>query len=230
MTEKNDNTIYEGLTTRFLYDGCHNRAETICARMKNQGFENVGKLWIVPSNLQSGRITIENPLPVPWLKDATFRLPNVDYKDTLVIQGDHIQWRYHVLAATQKDDECRVYDPFTDDILAEEYLSLLGTRSLDNSACPEVDLLHRFVPYGDIPTPNLFSLDEAAELFRGMKSDSPQSPENWTSYWWNSDKGDNFSVESHCHHVNAWHLRLERLLVGQESLGGEGEKKGEKKG
>ena len=218
-TKVQDVELFAGLPTQFLHDGCHNRAETVCRRLLAAGAEGVGKLWIVPSNLQFGRIRARNPLPIPWLEGASFRLTGVPYDDVVVLHGTFIDWRYHLLAVTQAEDEVTVHDPTTGSIALAKSLAQFEAVSTDRESETQIKVLWRILPHGRALSLADFDDEERNELVRGLDADCAQHPDTWTDYWLNRDKGDSFTVESHVAAANQWHLRLEKILLLAKDLG-----------
>ena len=206
--------IYRGLTRQFLHDGCHNRAEAICRRLIESGEPGVGKLWIVPSNLQFGRIRVQNPLFIDWLVGATFKMPSVPYSDTVTLHGEDIRWRYHVVAATKHNGIVTAYDSTYGTREESEYLSLLSSEALEGDDL-DVRLLARFTPYGSALSEQDFSATEWSELLRDLAPTNPQHPSGWGDYWLNGPSKDGFVMEEHFVKANQWHLQIEQLLQSQ---------------
>lgn len=161
--------IYRGLTTQFIHDGCHNRAEEICRRLFKLGEKEVGKLWILPSNLQFGRIRVPNPLFIDWLTETTFRMPNVCYSDTVTLHGKSVLWKYHVVAAQKRGNAITVYDSTYGTLSDSAYLKLLSTETLERNVELETGLLARYVRYGEALTEADFSDVEFAELLSTLR-------------------------------------------------------------
>ena len=218
MTKRESMTtdsIYRNLPTEFLHDGCHSRAEAICRRLLENGEQGIGKLWILPSNFQFGRLAIENPLYVHWLVGTEFFMPDVPYRDTVRLHGKTMLWRYHVVAAKQNGQTITVYDSTTGTLDAADYLAMLGARCLRDDASIEVSVLAKFKPYGEALSKNDFSTQQLDALIQDMEPSCPQNPKHWGPYWLNKTPAKGFSVDEHFLAVNDWHLKIERLLQAE---------------